>query len=426
MPSATRAASQERGAPLTLRGATRATYVAFAGCGFAFAGWASRIPAVREHLHLTPSALGLVLLAGATGSVLALPLSGAIVQRAGAGLTVAANASLVAVALVTLSGGYLAGTPVVVVGMLLLGVGIGAWDVAMNVHGADVERRLGRSVMPRFHAAYSLGTVAGGLVGAAAVHWHVPVSAHLALVATAVGAAVPLAGRRFLQGDLGRDATTGGSADPRPHGSLAAWREPRTLLIGLCVLAFAFSEGTGNDWISVAAIDGHHVSPSLGALALVAFLTAMTVLRWFGTALLDRHGRVPVVRALAGVSLAGLLLFVLAPAPPLAYLGALLWGAGTALGFPVGMSAAADDADRAAGRVSVVSSIGYCAFLGGPPLIGFLGDRLGVLRALAAAAVLLAVGAVTSGSLRPRRSRTAGATDTGYARSGPRRGDRLG
>ncbi len=81
--------------------------------------------------------------------------------------------------------------------------------------------------------------------------------------------------------------------------------------------------------------------------------------------------------------------------------GAALWGIGVALGFPVGMSAAADDSAHAAGRVSVVSSIGYLAFLAGPPLIGFLGHEVGTLRALTAAAGLVSVGLLISGVLRP-------------------------
>jgi cyanate permease len=70
-------------------------------------------------------------------------------------------------------------------------------------------------------------------------------------------------------------------------------------------------------------------------------------------------------------------------------LGIVVWGLGASLGFPVGMSAAADDPARAAARVSVVATIGYAAFLGGPPLLGFVGDHVGTLQALLVVAVLL-------------------------------------
>jgi MFS family permease len=185
---------------------------------------------------------------------------------------------------------------------------------------------------------------------------------------------------------------------------MAAWREPRTLLIGLFVLAFAFAEGAGNDWISVAAIDGHHLSPAVGALAFASFLAAMTIGRWFGPGLLDRYGRVAVVRVLAAVGIAGTALFVFAPTPALAFAGTLLWGLGASLGFPVGMSAAGDDPRYAAGRVSVVASVGYCAFLAGPPVIGFLGDHASVLRALVTVAVLLGLAALIAAVVTPQRA----------------------
>ena len=128
----------------------------------------------------------------------------------------------------------------------------------------------------------------------------------------------------------------------------------------------------------------------------------MTVARWFGPALLDRYGRVAVVRTIALVGIAGTMLFVLAPVTWLALVGVALWGLGASLGFPVGMSAGADEPALAASRVSVISSIGYCAFLTGPPLIGFLGDQITVLNALVSVTVLLALAAVIAPVVQPR------------------------
>jgi MFS family permease len=386
-----------------VRAGVRATYVAFTGSGFAFASWASRIPQVRDHLHLSPARLGLVLFAIAVGSLVALPLSGPLVHRLGSARTVAVLSGVVAVGEATVALGYLAGLVPVVVGLAAMGFGNGAWDVAMNVQGALVERHLGRSIMARFHAGYSVGTVAGALVGAAMVALHVPVTAHLLAVAVLVGVAVPWSTRGFVHDEAGLEQHDEGG-DRR--SALAAWREPRTLLIGLFVLAFAFAEGTGNDWVSVATIDGYGAPAAVGTLAFAAFLAAMTLGRWFGPALLDRHGRVAVVRVLAALGIAGTLLFVFAPVVPLAFVGAVLWGVGVSLGFPVGMSAGADEPRYAAGRVSVVATIGYCAFLAGPPSIGFLGDHITVLRALTAVAVLLAVAAVLTPAVRPPHGAT--------------------
>jgi hypothetical protein len=108
-----------------------------------------------------------------------------------------------------------------------------------------------------------------------------------------------------------------------------------------------------------------------------------------------------VMRCGALASMLGVLIVVFGPALGTALLGTLLWGLGTALGFPTGMSAAADDAALAAGRVSAVATIGYAAFLAGPALIGVIGNQTGVLRALTVTAAALAVGAAVAGSTRP-------------------------
>lgn len=392
------------GVDASVRSAVLATYAVFIISGIAFASWASRIPQVRDRLHLDPAGLGLVLLGIAAGSVIALPLSGVIIGHFGSRWTVRTTGLLVAVALAVVSLGYLLGVVPVVIGLFLFGLGLGAWDVAMNVQGALAERRLGRAIMPRFHAGFSVGTVAGALIGAGMVALQVPVAAHLLGVAVLVGVGIPLAVRGFLPDDV-EQHTADDHAEQDPRGSrwkaLHAWREPRTLLIGLFVLAFAFAEGTGNDWIGIALIDGYGTSAAVGTLGFATFLAAMTAGRWFGPRSLDRHGRVIVIRVLTVICLAGVVLFAFGTHVVVAFIGAILWGVGLALGFPVGMSAGADEPAMAAPRVSVIASIGYCAFLVGPPLIGFLGDHFTVVRAFLAVAVLLAVAIMITGVIRP-------------------------
>jgi MFS family permease len=388
-----------------VRAATRATYVAFIGAGVALASWAARIPQIRDGLRLTPSQLGLVLLAIAAGSIVSLVLAGQIVTHFGSRRTVTAMAALLGVSLTATAVGYRYGVAPVVVSLAFFGFANGAWDVAMNVQGTIVERRLGRAIMPRFHAGFSVGTVGGALVSAGIVALHVPVTVHLIVSALVVAAVVILSVRSFVPDDSANAAPVpeGAATDSGLRRALAAWSEPRTILIGIFVLAFAFTEGAGIDWINVAVIDDYGAPATVGTLAFAAFLAAMTAGRWFGPALLDKYGRVSVVRVLAAISLVGLGLFVVGPNTPMAFLGALFWGLGASLGFPVGMSAAADDPAKAAARVSVVASIGYCAFLGGPPLIGFLGDQFTVRKALLAVAVLLVVAISVAGAIRPLR-----------------------
>jgi MFS family permease len=390
-----------------IRRATLATYVAFAGSGFGFASWASRIPQVKSHLGLDPSQLGLTLLSIAAGSVISLPMAGPLVGRFGSRRTVMVTGALGGIGLIVIAFGVRAGVAAVVAGLLVWGAAAGVWDVAMNVQGAAVERRLGYSIMPRFHAGFSFGTVAGALGGALMVALGVSVTVHLILVGLIVLIAVPATAHDFVP-DAGPPRVAGAERGaPGMRGALGAWREARTLVIGVFVLAFAFAEGSGNDWISLATIERHHVAPAVGTLVFATFLGAMTAARWFGPAVLDRYGRVVVVRALALLAIAGLVLFIFGPGVALALVGAGLWGTGTSLGFPVGMSAGADEPVRAAPRVGVISTIGYCAFLGGPPLIGFVAQRHGVPHALIAVIVVLAVAGLIAGTVRgPERARS--------------------
>jgi hypothetical protein len=276
----------------------------------------------------------------------------------------------------------------------------------MNVQGAAVEQAVGRAIMPKFHAGWSIGTVAGAALGTALVALHVPVTAHLLAVAILTAAAVPAAARSFLPSgtQAAAGATAGdGAAGPRARHPLAAWTEPRTLLIGLFVLCVTVIEGVGNDWLSLGVIDGYHAVAAVGTATFAGFLAAMTAGRWFGPRLIDRYGRVPALRACAAVALGGLLLVGFGGYLPVAMAGAVLMGLGTSLGFPVGMSAAADDPWHAAGRVSATASLGYGAFLAGPPVIGFIADHVGVLHALTVAGVLLVIALFASSATAPLR-----------------------
>jgi MFS family permease len=383
---------------IPVRRARNAVYAVFVSAGFIYASWASRIPQVRAELRVGPGVLGLILLCGAVGSAFGTSLSGLITGRLGERRTVVLMAWTVAAAVVVVAAGCRLGPegiPEVAAGLWVFGFGNGAWDVAMNVQGAAVERELGRAILPKFHAGWSIGTVAGAGAGAVMVALHVPVTVHLIAAALIIAVAVPVAARRFLPS--ARTADHADTDHPEPltarRRALAAWTDPRTLLIGLFVLCMAFTEGTGNDWLSLGVIDGYHTPAALGTLTFALFLAAMTAGRWFGPGLIDRYGRVRMLRA-CSATLAGLLMIVFGRVLPLALAGAIVMGLGTSLGFPVGLSAAADDPRFAAPRVSTAASIGYLAFLAGPPAIGFLADQVGVLRSITVAGILIAASLV--------------------------------
>ena len=393
-----------------VRVAVWAVFAVFAANGFGFGSWASRIPAVRDGLGFSEAEMGLLLLTSAIGSVLALPLSGLVTARLGAARTVVLFAGVFAVGYAVACLGVVEGAPLAVrLGLFVGGMGIGVWDAAMNLEGAVVEQRLGRSIMPRFHAGFSLGTVAGAGLGTLAAQADVSLAVHVIAVAAFNFVLVVVSIRAFLATPRAVDGPAGATGDPaiavEPRHALretvAAWREPRTLLIGFVVLAAALTEGAANDWVGLALVDGFRTDDSVGALGLALFLAAMTATRLAGTALIDRLGRVAVLRLSGLAALVGVGVFAVVPVLWVAVLGVLLWGAGAALGFPLGMSAASDDPRRAPSRVAVVSTVGYSAFFVGPALIGFLAEHTGYRAALLVVAVPVALGLAVAGAARP-------------------------
>ena len=387
--------------------ARTATLLVFAMNGTNFASWASRIPEVKEILGLTPGALGLVLLAVSAGSVLGLPASGRLNHHFGPRVIVLLGvaSSVLGMLIAAFAVDAVASRSLLMVGLFFTGLGMGMWDVSMNLEGTAVERAEGRAIMPWFHAAFSGGTVVAALIGAGLSAAGVPVWLHLVCAQVIIAAVCVWQTMHFIPVAVGPETHEDGSLVRHRN----AWFEPRTLLIGLVVLAAGFTEGTANDWLAVALVEGHHLPHWAGVLGLAVFLTAMTTGRMLGTGLLDRHGRVPVLRVLLALAAAGCALVVWGGVVG-GFVGAVLWGLGASLGFPVGMSAAADDPARAAQRLSVVSTIGYMAFLGGPPLLGWLGDHVGVLHALLAVGVLLVIAFFLTPAMREPEGQVVRAT----------------
>ncbi|MGP0222225.1 MFS transporter [Paenarthrobacter sp. NCHU4564] len=383
-----------------VKAAAVATFLIFGMNGLVFASWAARIPAVTEALSLTSGQMGTLLLCTAVGSLLALPSAGWVVGRIGTANTVRAAGIVAGAAGVAIAVSLIAASvPATAIALFFFGIGIGLWDVAQNIEGADVEHRLKRTIMPQFHAAFSGGAFVGALIGAGLSQLGVGLPVHLMVIA-AIAVTLALTAPRYFLPHVAAASETHDGERPASKGP-SAWRDGRTLLIGVVVLGATLTEGAGNDWIAKAAVDGLGASEATGALLFALFVAAMTAMRFLGGKAIDRFGRVAVLRASMAAAAAGLALFVFAGNVVLAGFGAALWGIGAALAFPMGMSAAADDPKHAAARVSVVSTIGYVAFLAGPPLLGYLGDHTGIHLALLAIGAPILVALLLAGVAKP-------------------------
>jgi predicted MFS family arabinose efflux permease len=409
-----------------LRRAALATALVFATNGFLLASWVARLPATRDRLGASAAELGLVLLAPGFGSLLSMPFSGRWCRRFGSRLvvaatTVAASALLVSLAVVPTLVGLGAA-------LFAWGACYGSWDVAMNVHGSAVEQRAGREWMPRYHACWSVGGIAGAGCGALAAHADLPLSLHFAAVALFCTALVMAALRTFIEdrADLptpqvapdalhptspvdGAPAREGsptlGPRDPVVHNPRVL--TSRLLLVGVVTLCATTLEGAAADWLALYLTDERGATASLAAFGYAVFAVAMAAGRFSGTAVAERLGRDGAVRAGGLVSFAGVLLTVLGPGLVAVYVGAALWALGVCLVFPAAVSAGGEAPDRPADAIAAVTTIGYGGFLLGPPLIGLLADRVGLGRALLVLLVLAAGIAALAPVVRSRRPRPA-------------------
>ncbi|MEV6303455.1 MFS transporter [Actinoplanes sp. NPDC051861] len=366
--------------------------------GLGISSWVTRTPDIRDLLGASTAEMGLVLFGLSAGSMIGILGSGALVTRFGTRPVVTAGilTTVLSIPVVGL-GAAMSLSSLVAAGLLLFGLGMGSGEVAMNIEGADVERLIERPVLPTMHGFFSLGTVAGATLGMILTAVAFPVTWHLLAVGL-ISAPVALIAAGRLPAGLGRSRSERAAASGEP-----VWRDSRLLLIGVVVLAMALAEGAANDWLPLIMVDGHGFDPALGSAVYVVFAAAMTVGRFTGGRFLDRYGRATVLGASAIIGAVGVALVVFVDSQIVAGPAVVLWGLGAALGFPVALSAAGDSGENPTARVSLVATVGYVAFLVGPPALGFLGDHFGLRAAMIAVLGLLAVAAVVASALNRAR-----------------------
>ncbi len=369
---------QDSTVPLSVSTRRAALILAFLVTGLGMATWVTRTPAIRDALGASTAQMGLILAGLSVGSLIGISLGGLCVARAGARAVIVGGLVGVFTGVATIGVSTALSSEIgVAVGLAIFGFGMGFGEIGLNVEGVDIEIALGRSVVPLLHGGYSTGTVVGALLGILANALHAPVVAHLAVIALLIAVAVVVVFRGSLP-DTGRvrvaaDAEAGRA---RAAATVSAWLDGRTVALAVIILGMALAEGSASDWLPLIVVDGFELDAVAGSLIYAFFGLAMAIGRIGGGFVIDRVGRVVVMRTCAVVAAAGIALVAFAPTFALAAVGVLLWGVGASLGFPVALSAAGDDPVHAARRASFVATAGYAAFLVGPPLLGFAGEHV--------------------------------------------------
>lgn len=380
--------------------------------GFGTSAWLSRLPDVRDDLGLTPATIGTMLLIASLGSLLTLPTSGPIVTKIGARASGRIGVAIWALGIVCAGIGALnVSIPLATLGLVLLAAGNGLWGATMNIEAGLVQAAVRRTVVPIIQAMYAVGMLGGALLGALAAQMGLPLGAHLfglaALELLACGTAVGF----YLTKDEvaalapAQDKGDGGEASSNKAKGLTrvAWREKQTVLIALMVMSAGLMEGAANDWLNLSMVDGYGYSTAAASAAFAFFLLMMTIVRFASPRLEARLGSPMLLRITFTGAVVGLLLVAFAPHHLFAVAGIALWGIGSALGFPLGISALSVDPVMTPARVSVLSTVNYGAALIGPPLLGLIADHIGYHRALAFVALPVLLAIVLAGQVPDRR-----------------------
>jgi MFS family permease len=376
---------------------------AFGLGGITVSAWGPRLPAIKASLGIGTATIGLLLAGVTVGAILGLLASTSVLHWLGSRRSVTVALLLTAAAMTVMGLALiLRSVPLVAAAFVIIGMGIGALDVLINVEGAAVERAAGRTLMPMMHAAWSIGAAVGSGIGAACAALGVTPPAQLiaeaviiATVALGTAAGIPH-GRRAPAGQQPQDR--GAKLRQWLHG----WLDWRLLLIGVVMLGVELGEGSANNWLTLAVRNDHGQTATVAAMFFTAFAAGEAFARIFGAPIVDRLGRVRTIRVTTTLGIIGMVLFIQAGNRWIVLVGVLLWAVGVSMGFPLGMSAAAESGPDPAARVSVVASIGYFANLAGPPVIGVLAQSAGLLNALWLIAALFLAAFAAASSLRPR------------------------
>jgi MFS family permease len=382
-----------------------ATTAAFGLGGITISAWGPRLPAIKADLDAGTATLGLLLAGATVGSILGLLASTPLLHWLGGRRAVAGAILLISAAMTLMGLALIVGSvPLIAVAFVITGAGIGTLDVLINVEGAAVERAAGRTLMPSMHAAWSIGAAVGSGIGAVCAALAITPAAQFigeAVLITAAGLVVAAGiprGEHAPAGQAPRDRAA------RIRQWLRGWLNWQLLLIGLVMLGVELGEGSANSWLTLAVRNDHGQTAAIAALFFTVFAVSEGLTRIFAGPVVDRLGRVATIRLTTVLGVIGVMAFILAGNRWIVLLGVVLWAVGVSMGFPLGMSAAAESGPDPAARISVVASIGYFAGLAGPPVIGALAQSVGLLNSLWLIAALFVAAFAAAGALRPRRS----------------------
>lgn len=338
----------------------------------------TRMPEIKQLLGVDSSQLGLILLAGAAGSMSTIPFSGKLVARFGTKPIIAIAFTAALLALIGMSIAALNGSVLfVLISLFITFAGAALTDVSINVDGSQVEQQMKKSVLPRMHAFFSLGAFSGAGLATGAMALNIDIATQTAVLSL-ITAVVPFALWKFMPANTGQDLHHKEKTEIK-RDAYSPWKNPIIPLLGLGILGMTIAEGATNDWLTLGFVEGLGQTTTNAGFAFVILQVGMVASRFFGGAFVDKIGRRKTLEVLAIAGIVGLLLVIFSHNIVLAWIGAALWGAGVSMAFPLFLGAAGEG-KHSAKDVGAVATFGYAAFLIGPPILGLVAQNIGILN----------------------------------------------
>jgi MFS family permease len=336
--------------------------------GLIMGSWAGRIPALAERLHVSHSALSMVLLCGGLGAVVSYPVSSWLMANHGARKTLLVSGMSLLGVLVAI--GAAPSVPLLMLAVLSLGITASTFDVAVNSAATRREKLSGKSELSRLHGMGCAGGLAGATLGSLMASMHIAPATHFLMLAAPLAFVLWFAYQMLDADDAGEQVEKKKFALPR--GPLA--------LLGAIGFLGSMAEGSIADWSGVFLKEHFHASAGLAPLALSCFSVMMLASRLVGDKLKLRFGAKPLVTGGAMLGAAGLFFAVLSPNAYVALVGFAVAGLGLSLVFPFVFSAAGAQGPMA---LAGVASMAYAGSLMGPPVIGAIAQGVGMQVAIA-------------------------------------------
>jgi MFS family permease len=354
-----------------------------------------RLPEIQQAMGVGEGQLGLALIGSAVGTLISLTFAGRFLEAVGYRRVLLTAIPLLSV-FYALSM-WAAGPLMFFLLLLPVGLTIGCIEVIINIEADRVEHAIGRRIMSRAHAFWSLGFFAAGMVGSFVAQAGISPQLHLMAMIPIVLAATLLLLGRFEPAPH----RAGSSSDETPH--FARPTLPIMMLVGVCISAMLM-EGAGIDWSAIYMRNVFDATPFWAGIAVATVAGSQAFARFFADGFVDRYDPVTVARALLAILGAGVMLVFFAPVAWSAYLGFALIGIGSSALFPLAMSAAAQQTDRpAAINVAALAQFSFTAFLLGPPLLGYVAEHFGIQWTFGVGIPLVILGLFTTKALAPRR-----------------------